>query len=117
MEEITMKLKTLVVGLIAGAVSMFGATASIAAEASHTAQALEHAQAAAKESTLQGVQEHAKVSLTHVKAAEKAKEKGTDHLGAAETALNDALKAKDAESAKKAAESAVSHLKMIQPCR
>ncbi|MGH8513326.1 MAG: hypothetical protein ACREV8_05180, partial [Gammaproteobacteria bacterium] len=72
------------------------------------------AQAAAKESTVQGIQEHAQVSLTHVQAAEQAKETGAEHLTAAETALNNALKAQDAGSAKIAAESAESHLKMIE---
>jgi hypothetical protein len=109
-----MKRKPLIAGLIAGSLGLFGAGVSYTAEAIHTAQALKHAQAATKESTVKGIQEHAKVSLEHVQAAEKAKEAGTEHLAAAETALNDALKAKDAGSAKKAAESAVSHLEMIK---
>jgi hypothetical protein len=80
----------------------------------HTAQALEHAEAAAKESSLAGIQEHARVSLTHVQAAEQAKEEGAEHLTAAKTALNDALRAKDPDSAKKAAETAEGHLEMIE---
>ncbi len=107
-----MKRKTLV-GLIAGSLGLL-AGVGYAAEATHTAQALEHAQAAAQESTLKGIQEHAQVSLTHVQAAEQAKEAGAEHLTAAETALNDALKAQDAGSAKMAVESAESHLKMIE---
>ena len=107
-----MKRKTLV-GLIAGSLGLL-AGVGCSGKAAHTAQALEHAQAAAKESTIQGIQEHAQVSLTHVQAAEQAKEAGAEHLTAAETALNDALKAPDAGSAKMAVESAESHLKMIK---
>jgi hypothetical protein len=69
--------------------------------------------AAAKQSLLEDIQEHAQVSLTHVKAAEEAKEPGAEHLTAAKTALYDALRAKDAASAKKAVESAENHLEMI----
>jgi len=105
-----MKRKT-PVGLIVGSL---GLLAGCSAEGTHTAQALEHAQVAAKESTIQGIQEHAQVSLTHVQAAEQAKEAGAEHLTAAETALNNALKAQDVGSAKMAAENAESHLKMIQ---
>jgi hypothetical protein len=54
------------------------------------------------------------VSLTHVQAAEQAKEEGAEHLTAAKTALNDALRAKDPDSAKKAAETAEGHLEMIE---
>lgn len=108
-----MKHNTLVVGLIAGSLGLFGAGVGYAA-GTHTTQALEHAQTAAKESSLEGIQEHAQVSLTHVQAAEQAKEAGTEHLTAAKTALYDALRAKDTGSAKKAAESAESHLKMIE---
>lgn len=107
-----MKRKTLV-ALIAGSLGLL-AGVGCSAEATHTAQALEHAQAAAKESTIQGIQEHAQVSLTHVQAAEQAKEAGAEHLTAAESALNNALKAQDAGSAKMAVESAESHLKMIE---
>ena len=109
-----MKHNALVVGLLAGSLGLFGAAVGYAAAGTHTVQALEHAQAAAKESTLVGIQEHAQVSLTHVKAAEQAKEAGEEHLTAAGTALNEALKATDAGSAKKAAESAESHLEMIK---
>ncbi|MGH8470433.1 MAG: small metal-binding protein SmbP [Gammaproteobacteria bacterium] len=106
-----MKRKTLV--LIASSLGLLGGV-GCSSEATHTAQALEHAQAAVKESTIQGIQEHAQVSLTHVQAAEQAKEAGAEHLTAAETALNNALKAQDAGSAKMAVEGAESHLKMIQ---
>ena len=107
-----MKRKTLI-GLIAGSLGLL-AGVGCSGKAAHTAQALEHAQAAAKESTVQGIHEHAQVSLTHVQAAEQAKEAGAEHLSAAETALNDALKAPDAGNAKMALESAESHLKMIK---
>jgi len=107
-----MKRKT-VIGLIAGSLGLL-AGVGCSGKAAHTAQALEHAQVAAKESTIKGIQEHARVSLTHVQAAEQAKEEGAEHLTAAETALNDALKAQDAGSARMAVESAESHLKMIK---
>jgi hypothetical protein len=109
-----MKHNALVVGLIAGSLGLFGAGVGYTAAGTHTAQALEHAEAAAKESLLAGIQEHARVSLTHIQAAEQAKEAGTEHLTAAATALNDALQAKDPGSAKKAAESAENHLEMIE---
>ena len=108
-----MKRKTLVGLIAAGSLGVL-AGVGCSEKAAHTAQALEHAQAAVKESTIQGIQEHAQVSLTHVQAAEQAKEAGAEHLTAAETALNNALKAQDAGSAKVAAESAESHLKMIK---
>jgi len=107
-----MKHKTLV-GLIAGSLALL-AGVGCSSKSTHTAQALEHAQAAANESTIKGIQEHAQTSLTHVRAAEQAKEAGAEHLTAADTALNDALKAVDPGSAKIAAESAESHLKMIE---
>ena len=107
-----MKRKTLV-GLIAGSLGLL-AGVGCSGKAAHTAQALEHAPVAAKESTIEGIQEHAQVSLTHVQAAEQAKEAGAEHLTAAETALNDALKAPDTGSARMAVESAESHLKMIK---
>ena len=109
-----MKRKTLAVGLIAGSLGLFGAGVGYAAEAPHTARALEHAQAAAKESTITGIQEHAQLSLARVQVAMKAKEVGAEHLSAAETALNDALKANDTDTAKTAVESAESHLLMIK---
>jgi hypothetical protein len=108
-----MKYNTLVAGLIAGSLGLLVGV-GCSSKGTHTAQALEHAQAAAKESTIKGIQEHAQVSLTHVRAAEQAKEAGAEHLTAADTALNDALKAVDPGSAKMAAESAESHLKMIK---
>jgi len=109
-----MKYNTLVAGLVAGSLCLFGAGVGNAAAGTHTAQALEHAQAAAKESLLEDIQEHAQVSLTHVQAAEEAKEAGSEHLTAAKTALYDALRAKDDGSAKKAAQNAESHLEMIK---
>ncbi len=75
-----MKHNMLVAGLLAGSLGLFGAGAGYAAAGTHTAQALEHAQAAAKENLLEDIQEHAQVSLTHVKAAEEAKEAGAEHL-------------------------------------
>jgi hypothetical protein len=114
MEEIGMKRNTMVAGLLAGSLSLFGAGVGYAAAGTHTAQALEHAEAADKASLLEDIQEHAQVCLTHVKAAEEAKEAGAEHLTAAKTALYDALRAKDTGSAKKAVESAESHLEMIK---
>ena len=105
--------RKMLVGLIAGSLGLL-AGVGCSPKGTHTAQALEHAQAAAKENTIKGIQEHAQVSLTHVQAAEQAKEAGAEHLTAAETALNDALKASDPSGAKLAAESAESHLKMIK---
>ena len=105
--------RKILVALIAGSLCLL-AGVGCSSKGTHTAQALEHAQAAAKESTIKGIQEHAQVSLTHVQAAEQAKEAGAEHLTAAETALNDALKASDPSGAKLAAESAESHLKMIK---
>ena len=109
-----MKHNTLVAGLLVGSLGLFGAGVGYAAAGTHTGQELEHAQAADKQSLLEDIQEHAQVSLTHVQAAEQAKEAGSEHLTAAKTALYDALRAKDAGSAKKAVESAESHLKMIK---
>jgi hypothetical protein len=109
-----MKRNTLVAWLLAGSLGLFGAGVAYTAAGTHTAQALEHAQAAAKANLLEDVQEHAQVSLTHVKAAEEAKEAGAEHLTAAKTALYDALRAKDDGGAKKAAENAESHLEMIK---
>jgi Small metal-binding protein len=91
MEEIGMKRNTMVAGLLGGSLSLFGAGVGYAAAGTHTAQALEHAEAADKASLLEDIQEHAQVSLTHVKAAEEAKEAGAEHLTAAKTALYDAL--------------------------
>jgi hypothetical protein len=59
---------------------LFGAGVGNAAAGTHTGQALEHAQAAAKEKLLEDIQEHAQVSLTHVQAAEEAKEAGSERL-------------------------------------
>ena len=109
-----MKRSTLVAGLLTGSLGLFGAGVVYAAAGTHTAQALEHAEAAEKASLLEDIQEHAQVSLTHVKAAEEAKEAGAEHLTSAKTALYDALRAKDAGIAKKAVESAESHLEMIK---
>ncbi len=106
-----MKRKTLF-GLIAGSLALLGVACS--AKATHTAQALEHAQAAAKQGTIKGIQEHAQMSLTHVQAAKQAEEAGAEHLIAAERALKDARKAQDAGSARMAVESAERHLKMIK---
>jgi hypothetical protein len=89
---------------------LFGAGVGNAAAGTHTAQALEHAQAAAKESLLEDIPEHA----PHVQAAEQAKEAGSEHPTAAKTALYEALRAKDTGSSKKAVESAESRLEMNQ---
>jgi hypothetical protein len=59
---------TLVAGLLAGSLCLFGAGVGNAAAGTHTAQALEHAQAAAKGSLLEDIPEHA----PHVQAAEQA---------------------------------------------
>jgi len=108
------KHNTLVAGLLAVGLGLLGAGVGYAAAGIHTAQALEHVQEAAKQTLLEDLQEHAQVSLTHVKAAEEAKEGDAEHLTAAKTALYDALRAKDTGIAKKAVENAESHLKMIK---
>jgi O-acetylhomoserine/O-acetylserine sulfhydrylase-like pyridoxal-dependent enzyme len=95
-------------GLLAGTVLTF---ASIGAYAeSHMAEALKHAEAAAKADDTKSIVEHAEAAKTHAKTAD-------EHLDAGITSLNDAIdhgKMKHADSAKKAAEEAVTHLKAAQ---
>ncbi|WP_394752238.1 small metal-binding protein SmbP [Crenothrix sp.] len=80
---------------------------------SHMAEALKHAEAAAKAAdgkAVNGVVEHAEAAKTH---ADTAKE----HLDAGITSLNDAIdhgKMKHADLAKKSADEAVTHLKAAQ---
>jgi hypothetical protein len=74
------KHNTLVAGLLASSLGSVRRRVGYAASGAHTTQALEHAQAAAKEKLLEDIQEHAQVSLTHVQAAEEAKEAGSERL-------------------------------------
>ena len=95
-------------GLLAGTVLTF-ATFGAYAE-SHMAEALKHAEAAAKADDTKSIVEHAEIAKTHSKTAD-------EHLDAGITSLNDAIdhgKMKHADSAKKAAEEAVTHLKAAQ---
>jgi hypothetical protein len=95
-------------GLLAGTVltlASFGAYAE-----SHMAEALKHAEAAAKADDTKSIVEHAEAAKTHAKTAD-------EHLDAGITSLNDAIdhgKMKHADSAKKSAEEAVTHLKAAQ---
>jgi len=95
-------------GLLAGtvmALTSFGTYAE-----SHMAEALKHAEAAAKADDTKSIVEHAEAAKTHAKTAD-------EHLDAGIASLNDAIdhgKMKHADSAKKSAEEAVTHLKAAQ---
>jgi len=74
------------------------------------AEALKHAEAAAKADDAKAITEHAEAVKTHAKTAD-------EHLDAGITSLNDAIdlgKMKHADLAKKSAEEAVTHLKAAQ---
>jgi len=104
MKLTSMKLAGLLAG-IALTLSAFGAYAE-----SHMAEALKHAEAAAKADDTKSIVEHAEAAKTHAKTAD-------EHLDAGVTSLNDAIdhgKMKHADSAKKSAEEAVTHLKAAQ---
>ncbi len=105
MELTNMKLTALSAGIILTFAS-FGAYAG----ESHMAEALKHAEAAVKADNGKTIVEHAEAAKTHAKTAD-------EHLDAGITSLNDAIdhgKMKHADSAKKAAEEAVTHLKAAQ---
>jgi O-acetylhomoserine/O-acetylserine sulfhydrylase-like pyridoxal-dependent enzyme len=104
MKQTNMKLA----GLLAGTLLTF-ATFGAYAE-NHMAEALKHAEAAAKADDTKSIVEHAEAAKTHAKTAD-------EHLDAGITSLNDAIdhgKMKHADLAKKAAEEAVTHLKAAQ---
>ena len=105
MELTNMKLTALSAGIILTFAS-FGAYAG----ESHMAEALKHAEAAVKADNGKTIAEHAEVAKAHAKTAD-------EHLDAAIASLNDAIdhgKMKHADSAKKADEEAVTHLKAAQ---
>ena len=97
------------IGLTAGTLLTVASFGAYAGE-SHTAQALKHAEAAAKADDVKAITEHAEAAKTHAKTAD-------EHLDAGITSLNDAIdhgKMKHADLAKKSAEEAVTHLKAAQ---
>jgi hypothetical protein len=96
-------------GLLAGIFLTFGSFGACAGE-SYMAEALKHAEAAAKANDGKAITEHAEAAKTHAKAAD-------EHLDAGITSLNDAIdhaKLKHVDMAKKSAEEAVTHLKAAQ---
>ena len=97
------------IGLMAGTVLTAASLGAYAAE-SHMAEALKHAEAAAKADDSKAITEHAEAAKTHAKTAD-------EHLDAGITSLNDAIdhgKMKHDDLAKKSAEEAVTHLKAAQ---
>jgi len=96
-------------GLSAGIILTFVSYGVYAGE-SHMAEALKHAEAAAKATDGKTIAEHAEAAKTHAKTAD-------EHLDAGITSLNDAIdhgKMKHPEAAQKSAEEAVTHLKAAQ---
>jgi hypothetical protein len=96
-------------GLIAGTALTLLSFAPYAAE-SHIANALTHAEAAAKATDGKAVAEHAGTAATHAKTAD-------EHLDAAVKSLESAVEHGNmghADVAKKAAAEAVTHLKAAQ---
>jgi hypothetical protein len=97
------------IGLCAGIALTFASIGAYAGE-SHMAEALKHAEAAAKADDSKAITEHAEAAKTHAKTAD-------EHLDAGITSLNDAIdhgKMKHADLAKKSAEEAVTHLNAAQ---
>ncbi|WP_232056829.1 small metal-binding protein SmbP [Methylomonas rhizoryzae] len=98
-------------GLFAGIVLTLSSLGTFAAESErHMAQALKHAEAAAKAADGNTIAEHAEAAKTHVK-------KSMEHLDAGSASLDQAVehgKQGHADLAKKAAEEAVVHLKSAQ---
>ncbi|MDP1771019.1 MAG: small metal-binding protein SmbP [Methylobacter sp.] len=97
-------------GLLAAILLTFCSYGAYAAGESHMAEALKHAEAAAKATDGKTIAEHAEAAKTHAKTAD-------EHLDASITSLNDAIdhgKMKHPEAAQKAAEEAVTHLKAAQ---
>lgn len=96
-------------GLLAGILLTFGSVCASAAE-SHMAQALKHAEAAAKATDGKVISEHAEKARDHAKTADQ-------HLDAGVVSLDGAIeqaKQGHADLAKKSAEEAVTHLKAAQ---
>lgn len=96
-------------GIVAGIVLALASVGAYAGE-SHMAEALKHAEAAAKADDSKAIVEHAEAAKTHAKTAD-------EHLDAGITSLNDAIdhgKLKHADLAKKSSEEAVTHLKAAQ---
>lgn len=96
-------------GLLAGLVLAFGSGAACAAE-SHMAEALKHAEAAAKATDGKAIAEHAEAAKTHGQVAD-------EHLDAGIKSLEGAIehgKLGHADLAGKAAAEAVTHLKAAQ---
>ena len=96
-------------GLLAGIALAFGPLGAYAAE-SHIAQALKHAEAAAKATDGKAISEHAEKARDHAKTAD-------EHLDAGVVSLDGAIeqaKQGHADLAKKSAEEAVTHLKAAQ---
>jgi O-acetylhomoserine/O-acetylserine sulfhydrylase-like pyridoxal-dependent enzyme len=86
------------------------ATSGVYAGESHMAEALKHAEAAAKAADGKTIAEHAAAAKTHAQTAD-------EHLDAGLTSLTDAIdhgKMKHTDLAKKSAEEAVTHLKAAQ---
>ncbi|MGZ8227850.1 MAG: small metal-binding protein SmbP [Methylococcaceae bacterium] len=95
-------------GLLASALITFASFGAYAE--SHMAEALKHAEAAAKADDTKSIVEHAEAAKVHAQTAD-------EHLDAGITSLNDAIdhgKMKHDDLAKKAAEEAVTHLKAAQ---
>ena len=83
---------------------------SAIAEENHLTEALKNAEVAVKATDSKTIVEHAEAAKTHANAA-------NDHLDAGIKSLDDAIdhgKQKHADSAKAAAEEAVTHLKAVQ---
>jgi len=93
-------------GLLVSTVLIMASAGAYAGE-SHMADALKHAEAAAKSDNGKEIVEHADKAKTHAKAAD-------EHLDAGITSLNDHAKMKHVDLAKKSAEEAVTHLKAAQ---
>ena len=103
--KLTNKKHTGLLAVIVLTFASFGAYAE-----SHMVEALKHAEAAAKADDTKSIVEHAEAAKTHAKTAD-------EHLDAGITSLNDAIdhgKMKHADTAKKSAEEAVTHLKAAQ---
>ena len=110
LQEMIMKLINMKgFGLLVSTVLIMASAGAYVGE-SHMADALKHAEAAAKSDNGKEIVEHADKAKTHAKAAD-------EHLDAGVTSLNDAIdhaKMKHVDLAKKSAEEAVTHLKAAQ---
>jgi phage tail tube protein FII len=109
-KEMSMKLTNMKLTGLCAAIALTLASFGAYAGESHMAEALKHAEAAAKADDAKAITEHAEAAKTHAKTAD-------EHLDAGITSLNDAIdhgKMKHADLAKKSAEEAVTHLKAAQ---